>query len=47
MFKKSQVDYADIMMFSLAAAMSIPALGLIAAALVSIPAVEGILATIL
>ena len=47
MFKKSQVDYADIMMFTLAAAMSIPALGLIAAALISIPTIEGMLATIL
>lgn len=47
MFKNSQVDYADIMMFSLAVAMGIPALGLIAAALISIPTVEGMLATIL
>ena len=47
MFNKSQVDYSDIMMFSLAVIVSIPEIGLVSAALVSIPPVEGLLAIVL
>ena len=47
MLKKHQIDYADIMMITLACIMSLPAMGLVFAAVTTVPAVEGILASML